>query len=248
MTPLAYRRLFHFEWDKATRWPTLWGLLALQWLLGCLPVMLSYNREATPSIGLPSGLPQSFLSGMLFTGVLISGVLGAIIADFDAENQTRLLLITSGYPRIQTLGAKGLVGGCITIMLSIGQLLINGLAAEVNAIMGFQHVQSVAWPSLSVVVTVLALITVSFGIGFAGRIATRSLLMGVGIPVLILFGERYLAHQHAQMLAWLPNFSLSNAIYAHPLRWPGISTWIPLAVWMTLAVGLAIRYWQAELD
>jgi hypothetical protein len=141
--------------------------MALQWLLGCLPIMLNYGGTSTASLGLPQGLPQSFLFGLLFTGVLITGILGALLADLDEQHHTHLLLITSGYSRNQTLIGKLCVGIATVTLLMAGQLVIDIIAAEFNALMAIHRMQMMTWPSWSTIVVVWGLLETSLCIGLA---------------------------------------------------------------------------------
>ena len=61
----------------------------------------------------------------------------------------------------------------------------------------------------------------------------------MGVPVGILLSERYLAHHYGQLLLWLPNLMLSNAISHDPLKWPSLEMWISLWAWIVFSIGLA---------
>ncbi len=240
-------RLWWLEWDKVRRTRSFWWVVGMLWLFGLLPIVMSYNRQATPIIGLPAGLAQSVTSGILFTGVLLGGVMGAMLSDLDAEGNTRLLLFTSGYSRLSILAVKLAFGAFLTIGVLGGQLILDATVAEANALFAFHRTMPITWPSWSLMVSITCLVLGFLWIGFAGRITSHSLLIGAGIPVAILFGERYLAPDHV-FLAWLPNFALSNALFTFPLRWPSLGTWIPLLIWIIVALTLTTRTWLADVD
>ena len=211
-------RLLRLEWDKFRRNRAIWALVGLLWIFGILPIVFSYHGSSTPPTGLPTGMAPNVTAGLLFTGILICGVIGAVLADIDTESNTRLLLLTSGTPRPRILTTKLGVAVIIAVGTLGGQLFLDILMAEANALFAFHRLMAIVWPTWALLVSILGLMVTFLWIGFAARSVSHSLLVGAGVPVVILFGERYLGPNGAVFLGWLPNFSLSNVLFLHPLN------------------------------